>query len=335
MNFLTRVYLLLLVLLAGIALTVFLLWPAAVSDLAGSVAEMSPVLRLLAAAVVDLVLLALLFVQFRSNRRPETTGLMMRAPGAVTEVSIDSARDRILKAVSDVTDVVSVEAQVRPVRGRAEIDLDVEVLGDDVRLPDKQRDINRALKQVINKQLGLQMAGRPRVRIRLHGEKPVAPAPLPPVVERSIPAETVLPVERTPEPVIDEPPVPPPAEPERRETGGLFGGLFRSREPEDVAPAVSPAAKAEDEADMFADTPELAALLRREKPVESKPVEPPAVVAAGDSPKDDEIGAAFDLDNELADAATDELVEPAKDEDQKDDHQSAANLPPDDKPQVV
>lgn len=65
MNFLTRVYLLLLVLLVGIALTVFLLWPAVVSDLAGSVAEISPVLRLLLAAAVDLVLLALLFVQFR------------------------------------------------------------------------------------------------------------------------------------------------------------------------------------------------------------------------------------------------------------------------------
>ncbi len=331
MNFLTRVYLLLLVLLVGIALTVFLLWPAVVSDLAGSVAEISPVLRLLLAAAVDLVLLALLFVQFRSNRRPETTGLMMRAPGAVTEVSIDSARDRILKAVSDVTDVVSVEAQVRPVRGRAEIDLDVEVLGDDVRLPDKQRDINRALKQVINKQLGLQMAGRPRVRIRLHGEKPaatvppacvepappVSPAPLPPVVERPVPVEPAPPVERAPEP-------------ERRETGGLFGGLFRSRETEDDKPAASPVAKAEDEADMFADTPELAALLRREKPVE-----PPAVVAADESLEDSDAEAAFDLDRELADAVSDDLVEPAEDEDQKDDNQSAANPPPDDKPQVV
>jgi hypothetical protein len=115
-------------------------------------------------------LLILFILSVRPSRKTNTTGLIMRASGAITEVSVESARERILKAVNDVPDVIEADAKVKPVYGKADIDLQVVVLGQDVKLPAKQSEINRALKQVINKQLGLQMAGQPRVQIRLQSE---------------------------------------------------------------------------------------------------------------------------------------------------------------------
>lgn len=297
MNFLGRVYLLLVTILLVVLLTIFLLSPQTVGGWAGNVAEVLPVLRIVVAALLDAVLLALLYVQVRPARRPAAAGLMMRASGAVTEVSVESARERILRAVSDVPDVVSVEARVVPLRGKADLDLDVEVLGEDVRLPDKQKEINRALKQVINKQLGLQMAGRPRVHIRLYGEKPrpaappkieppteTAPVQPPAEPERKEPAGLFAGLRRpSPEPddvptLVEKPAPVIKDEPERREPAGILGGLFHrerpaeaetEKEPPAPAKAAEPESAAgeddEDEDEMFADTPELAALLRQTK----------------------------------------------------------------------
>lgn len=329
MNLLARVYLLLITLLLVILLTVFLLSPAIVSEWAANISEVSGLLRIVVAVLLDVVLLALAFLQIRPARRPAATGLMMRASGAVTEVSVDSARDRILKAVSDVRDVVSVEARVTPIRGRADVDLDVEVLGEDVRLPDKQRDINRALKQVINKQLGLQMAGSPHVHIRLHGEKPrvVTPVKPTPVVsvlpmvetEKKAPGGGFQPDETTVKPV--SPPVPvveTRPEPESKETGGLLGGLFRrdrdeKPEPQPVVPKPVTPKSVQEADDLFSDTPELAALLRSQKPVETelspiKPVVVPAVEADEEADDDESKTLILDLDKEIAASATEDLV---------------------------
>ncbi|MBI5669672.1 MAG: hypothetical protein HZC41_16840 [Chloroflexi bacterium] len=333
MNFLGRFLLFLLTVLVIVVLTVFLLSPTTIGSWSGNISEISPVFRIVIAVLIDLVLLALLVSQLRPARQPTTSGLLMRSTGTFTEVSVDSARERILKAVGDVPDVVSVEAQVKPVRGRADLDLDVEVLGDDVRLPEKQKEIDRALRQVINKQLGLQMAGRPRVRIRLHGDRPVTPtapkaeAPVvpPPVVvpppepKRDEPVFSSL--RREPE-VVPEKPVPPPVEepkPEPRE--GLFGGLFRRDREDDVKPAPEPTEPAGDE-EMFADTPELAALLRTTEPVEPSTDAPVTIVVTDEDEGDDEADTInLNLDKELADTAADELMDDhpadAKDDDER------------------
>lgn len=327
MNFLGRILLLLLTILVIAVLTVFLLSPTTIGNWSGNISEISPVLRVIVAVLLDLVLLVLLFTQFRAARQPESTGLMMRATGTVTEVSVESARDRILKAISDVPDVVSVDAQVQPVRGRADIELDVEVLGEDVRLPDKQKDIDRALKQVINKQLGLHMAGRPRVHIRLHREKPIVRTPVPkeiptvaaplPEIERREPVSTPLVLERISESEEEaltvRPPAPPEpvvveTKPEPRE--GLFSGLFRSRDREEPASPAEPAKPHPDDEELFADTPELAALLKS-TPEEEKPAEPVPLVVETVSEVEaeaDELDT-LHLDKDVADPAADDLAE--------------------------
>ncbi len=196
----------------------------------GSISELSPVLRLAITIVIDLFLLLLMYLQVRPDPGSKVNGLVMRGSGAITEVSVESARDRILKAVSDVADVVSVEASVKPVRGRAEIEMQVAVLGHDVKLPAKQKEIDRALRQVIDKQLGLQMAGQPRIQLRIHGEPelkpPVIAAPPPVVVPEK---ETVLPPPVQPLPAAKIETVP-----DVKPSTGLFGGLGRTEEPKPV-----------------------------------------------------------------------------------------------------
>jgi hypothetical protein len=226
-NFLRRIYLLLLGLLLVIMVTLLLLSPQAVGGWVGSISELSPVIRLAVTIVIDLFLLLLMYLQVRPDPGAKVNGLVMRGSGAITEVSVESARDRILKAVSDVPDVVSVEADVKPVRGRAEIEMQVAVFGHDVKLPAKQKEIDRALRQVIDKQLGLQMAGQPRIQLRIHGE----PEPKPPVI--AAPPPVVI-IEK------ETPPIQPlPAEkvetvPDVKPSTGLFGGLGRTEEPKPV-----------------------------------------------------------------------------------------------------
>jgi hypothetical protein len=178
MTFLRRFYLALLSILLAVGLTVMLVLPQTVTGWVGALSEQSSILRIIAAVVLDVLILAFLYVQVRPDPRASATGLMMQASGAITEVSVDSARARILKAVSDVPDVVSADADVKPLRGKADVELQVTVMGHDVQLPAKQKEINRALNQVIHKQLGLRMAGQPRVHIRFHGEEAVkSPVP--------------------------------------------------------------------------------------------------------------------------------------------------------------
>jgi hypothetical protein len=229
-NFLRRIYLLLLGLLLVIMVTLLLLSPQAVGGWVGSISELSPVIRLAITIVIDLFLLLLMYLQVRPDPGSKLNGLVMRGSGAITEVSVESARDRILKAVNDVPDVVSVEAEVKPVRGRAEIAMQVAVLGHDVKLPAKQKEIDRALRQVIDKQLGLQMAGQPRIQLRIHGE----PEPKPPIVAAPPPAVFVEKEAVLPPPVQPLPVAKVEAVPDVKPSTGLFGGLGRTEEPKAV-----------------------------------------------------------------------------------------------------
>jgi hypothetical protein len=90
------------------------------------------------------------------------------------------------------------------------VDLQVVVQGGhDIKLPAKQSEINRALKQVIHKQLGLQMAGQPKVHIRLDTEGKPAPvlASISAYREPARPPQMIVtkPVQPTPKPLPSTP----------------------------------------------------------------------------------------------------------------------------------
>ncbi len=191
----------LIIALAGISLallvTVLLLDPFSVSVLALNINLTSVLLRLPAAILIDLIVLAVVIVLVRSERAPHpaNAGLMVKAQGAIADVSVESARERILRAVRAVPDVLAAEADVKALRGRADVDLEVSVSRESTSLPDKQREIDKALRQVINKELGLQMAGKPRVHIRMGNDEKLLtsePAAIP-AVTPATPVEEIKP----------------------------------------------------------------------------------------------------------------------------------------------
>lgn len=336
MNFLRRIYLLLVSLLLIIVVTALLLSPETVISWVGSISEITPLIRILLAVVFGLLLLALMYIQIRPDPLRNMSGLMMRGSGAVTEVSIESARERILKAVSEVPDVISAEADVKPINGKADIELQVVVFGHDVKLPTKQKEINRALKQVIDKQLGLRMAGQPRIHIRLQGRessKPATASP-PPVVVPPVMVEKE-PLPSVPAPQVVESPKEPEPEVEQ-DAGSLFGGwrLGGDRKDEEVesgdatielpsTPAIAsedrvikpaetsvtsvPEPDDEDEDDL--PSPSLASLLsdsqasKEDTSTKELPAEPVIVTV------NDEKSLKFDLDEELALSDTDDFTD--------------------------
>lgn len=196
------------IVLVGVSLallvTVLLLSPDSIRSLAVNIGDTSALIRLPLAILIDVIMLALIIVLVRNERGQQPMGgLTVKAQGAHADVNIESARERILRAVRAVPDVVSAQAEVKAVRGRADVDLDVLVSRESLSIPDKQKEIDRALRQVINKQLGLQMAGKPRVHIRMDDEPSLAVPVAAPVIVSPI-AE---PAKVEPEPVkeADEP----------------------------------------------------------------------------------------------------------------------------------
>lgn len=204
MNLIRRIIIALVGASLAILLTVLLLIPDAIAQFALSLSYTSALIRLPAAILVDALILVIVVILVRAERsaRP-ANGLIVKAQGAIADVSIDSARERILRAVRAVPDVLSAETEIKALRGRADVDLEVSVSRESVNLPEKQKEIDRALRQVVNKQLGLQLAGKPRVHLRMSDELPAAPepTPLPSVIPEPVKVEVTAPTpEPTPEP---------------------------------------------------------------------------------------------------------------------------------------
>lgn len=147
-----------------IFMTLVLIMPKAFGE---SLETVSVGLRLLVAALIDAAYFGLMYLQIRRRPAPPSdAGLEVRMAGMIAHLDIESAKERILKAIRELSDVVSADATIKSLHGKADIELRVEISSQAANLPDKEKEIDRALKQVVNKQLGLQMAGRARVRLR-------------------------------------------------------------------------------------------------------------------------------------------------------------------------
>ncbi|MGQ9888744.1 MAG: hypothetical protein ACUVSX_09680 [Aggregatilineales bacterium] len=158
------------VLVAGVMalafVTIVMLAPETLERLFAGIGTVNIALRTVAMVVVNLFVLALVYLRLRRRPAPNT-GLIVQVQGALANVEVESARAIVLRAMRNVPDVRSAEATIRAVQGRADIEVDVTIGSAAVNIPDKQKEINRVLRQVINKQLGLRLEGRPRVNIRL------------------------------------------------------------------------------------------------------------------------------------------------------------------------
>jgi hypothetical protein len=200
------------------------------------ISEISPIIRILLVVLLVVGSLGFVIQQIRRRFERQETGLLVKTSGTITEVDIASAKERILKVVNDLPGIASTSATVKAIHGRADIDLSVSVSGYDVNVPGKQKEIDRALRQVVNKQLGLRMAGRPRIQIQF-GEGGGLPVSSQPEIKKPVAVQ----------------PVSEPAEPAERQEkaglGGLFGGRRKQEEEKPPAMAARPTAVEEKQPD--------------------------------------------------------------------------------------
>jgi hypothetical protein len=182
-------------------LTVTLLAPQSVSDF---IENLGAFARLLIVVGMYGIVVFVGYRQWKNGWR-SNDGLAVTASGGVTRVSLDSARDQILKAAQDIPGVSVVKGDVESHRGKAFVRLDVSVKGGTLNLPEKQKEINDALTRVVEKELGIEFAQRPLVQINLEGK---SSSPVEPVVDvKKVDAKPKL-VE-TPKPAEASPPAAP------------------------------------------------------------------------------------------------------------------------------
>ncbi len=210
MNLIERLILSLMAILFVAFTTVLLLAPDTVTEFVARVNDLNILLRLLIVVVLYATMMGMAYLGFRRGSASPVKGLQVRSSGTVTSLTIESAQDQVKSAIEGVESVLSSGVRIKSVRGRANVMLDV-VVSEVDKLPNKQREITRALDKVMKRQLGVRYASRPVVRLRFEGD------PSPAMI--------------TPEPAHKSEPASPPVGEEDRGRGGLFSG-FRRRQNE-------------------------------------------------------------------------------------------------------
>lgn len=150
-----------------IAVTSFLMLPEYVMQAIEYLSELSYSLRLVIVVIVDLLIILAVFAQLRGTERYRGRELMVQAGDSKTTVTVESLRQRVQRAVHELEDIETVESEVKGKRGMAHINLEVTTSKDEVNIPEKQREIDRVIKQVVVKQMGIKLGEPPVINIRL------------------------------------------------------------------------------------------------------------------------------------------------------------------------
>lgn len=201
MKLLNRIMVLIIGALLVIVITLIILAPDTLANVLGTINGTSPILRLIAVVVIDVIIALLVYAVIRNDRHV-TSGLVVKASGLLSDISVESTRDRVVQSIAALQGIQDVTGEVKALNGRADIELNIKLVNNAINIPEKHAEIDRTIKQVVTKQLGLQLAGRPRVHIELasQGTKPVEPVKEPIIV--TTPDEPEIEIE----PVVVEPP---------------------------------------------------------------------------------------------------------------------------------
>lgn len=138
----------------------------------------------------------IVYQEFVLGGKPPVKGLVIKGSGgAVTSLDVESVHDRIVQALENLSGIDSVDVTVKSVRGKADIEARVRVSSASINVPDKEKEIVRSLRQVVEKQLGVRLAENPRVEILLKDDGRRKDKAAPKEVETA---------QEKPEPVVDE-----------------------------------------------------------------------------------------------------------------------------------
>jgi hypothetical protein len=146
------------IVLIMLVVTLFLAAPQIIVDLATRLYESSPALRamqVLAALLIDALLITVIY---RIIRPPLDPGLVVHARGAKAKVSTDSVQRQINARIAQVSDILDVQAEVEVEGSAARVTLNIRTRPD-INVPEKQREVSRILRQLVEKQMGLKLAG--------------------------------------------------------------------------------------------------------------------------------------------------------------------------------
>lgn len=150
-----------------IAVTAFLMLPEYVIGIIEILGGLNYWLRVVIALIINLLIVLAVFSQLRGAERYRGRELLVQMGDSNTTVTVESLRQRVQRAVQDLTDIEIVEAEVKGRRGHALISMEVTTSKDEVNIPEKQREIDRVIKQVAVKQMGIKLAEPAIINIRL------------------------------------------------------------------------------------------------------------------------------------------------------------------------
>ena len=176
LSFIRRILFLFAEIILMIALILLFIFPQTVADSISRIEEINLLLRIGIVAIPVLILLYFASHQIRPGRRPNKDMLVVNSSGSVTHISKDSVKDRLLEEIRKIDNVASATATVEAKRNRADLELEVGISGQQIKIPEKQREIEKVVRQVIREQLGLQLADKPTVRLFIQQPRAL-PAP--------------------------------------------------------------------------------------------------------------------------------------------------------------
>ena len=160
---LRRVLIGLMFIVAVILATVVLLTPGEISD---AIEGVSIFVRIMILLVVYAIVAFVVYQEVTDDDESDLEGLIVKNPGGtITTLDPESARDRISHALGAISGIDQTSVDVQAVRGKAQIKVNVVVQNESVNIPEKQREIDKTLEKVVEKQLGLQMAERPQIQL--------------------------------------------------------------------------------------------------------------------------------------------------------------------------
>lgn len=125
------------------------------------------------AAVVDLVLILFLLLQFRRSA-PKSVRIQ-RVEDGTALLSADSIQKRLAFYIDGLPEVVNVQPKVRIKKDTVAVAVDVQTSAD-VDVPSKAREIVSVIRMVVTETMGLALHGEPQVNIRTASFKQVSAA---------------------------------------------------------------------------------------------------------------------------------------------------------------
>lgn len=164
-------------------ITGFLVFPKAVSDLALALEEQESGIRLLLVILAVLADAALVFIIYQELRTPlrkyNEDSLPVRARGSHAEISMESVKQNLNSQLMALDDIFSVQTDVESVRGRVAVDMNINAR-DTVNIKRKTSLIQREIKKIVERQLGLKLDSTPTLHFELSSTAKVHLAEPPP-----------------------------------------------------------------------------------------------------------------------------------------------------------